>query len=133
MRKVFDEVRGTWFSATPEELVRQMWVRRLVEVFKFPRELIAVEKELQAVTHWKHVPMRRIDILCFQKVGSALKPYLLMECKQGELTDDAFAQVAGYNAYVEAPYLAVVNMQEARVMHEGKLCDTLPTYEARHG
>ena len=108
--------------------MRQMWVHRLVEQFKFPRELIAVEKELSAVATGRDLPARRVDILCFQKVDGALKPYLLMECKQGKLMEKAFAQVASYNFYVEAPYMAVANLQEVRVMSKGRVCDTLPMY-----
>jgi methylphosphotriester-DNA--protein-cysteine methyltransferase len=40
---IFDPVRKRYVTLTPEEWVRQHWLRYLVEEIQYPRSLIAVE------------------------------------------------------------------------------------------
>ena len=113
MKQVFDPIRRVWVAATPEELVRQQWIMRLIDDLHFPKELLAVEKELQSLSNSK-TPSRRIDLLSFMKQDSTLSPLLLIECKEGNLTQRALNQAIGYNYYVNAPYVALVNQEQAR-------------------
>ena len=77
----------------------------------YPKELIAVEKELKTLPHLasESVPDRRIDLICFT---NRITPLLLMECKAEPLSPKAVEQALGYNLYVKAPYVAVVNDRE---------------------
>lgn len=131
---VFDEVRRLWVKATPEEQVRQLWLRRMVGALGFPRELIVVEKAIQELPHLqsKDVPERRLDILCYGK-DKDLFPLLLIECKKESLSEGAINQVMGYNHFVRAHFAAVVSRDEARLGHfdgvQSHSCSFLPSYQ----
>ena len=117
--QVFDEVRQKWVAATPEEQVRQHWLRWMVQRLHYPKELLAVEKEIKELPHLqgKSVPDRRVDILCYGKdvhPEHLLYPLLMIECKEGPLSDKALDQVIGYNHHVGALSIAVVNLRETR-------------------
>lgn len=103
--EVFDPVRNLWVAATPEEIVRQLWIKKMVEELGYPKELIAVEKQVVGLN-------RRLDLLCYSKKKDDLKPLLLIECKAGEIGDEALSQAVGYNSAIGAPYVAVVNQNE---------------------
>lgn len=145
MKQVFDLIRQTWVAATPEEVVRQTWIYRMIGELKFPKELLAVEKELKALPHLiedkNSLPNRRIDLLSYMKTDDKLKPLLLIECKETELTQEALDQAIGYNHYVKAPYVAIVNGSGIRFRYQlsCKKCEIsrLPSYlelmESLHG
>ncbi|MBS0605272.1 MAG: type I restriction enzyme HsdR N-terminal domain-containing protein [Verrucomicrobia bacterium] len=139
-RKVFDEIRQSWVKATPEELVRQQWLRRMVGQLLYPRELLVVEKQLRELPHLcgSEVPDRRLDILCYGKSESSsppLFPLLLIECKDERLTEDAVNQVIGYNHHVRACFVAAVNLSEARMgcydaqKNKYMFCSFLPSFK----
>lgn len=118
--KIYDEVRLCWVKATPEEQVRQLWLKWMIHELHYPKELLAVEKELKELPHLfgRAVPERRIDILCYGKgihLSYPLYPLVVIECKRGPLTDKALDQVIGYNHHAMAHFVAVVNRQEARL------------------
>ena len=114
-RRLFDEIRKKWVAATPEEIVRQSLVLKMVRELGYPKELIALEKELGELPHLKNVsdvPKRRADILCYTSGGSSdapLSPLLLIECKEQGLTSAAREQVMGYNHFVKAPFIGIAS------------------------
>ena len=116
MKQVFDVVRHQWVAATPEEIVRQQWIQKMIQELGYPKEYIAVEKELVAT-------MRRADIIVYSRVCT---PLLLIECKAEALTPADFDQVIGYNATLQAPYLALVNSQQ---MILRPASDHFPSYQ----
>lgn len=129
MREVFDPIRQAWVAATPEEVVRQTWIQRMIGSLRFPKELLSVEKELRAVAKQGHeVPHRRVDVLAFMKDRDKFQPLLLMECKEGDLTEAALCQVISYNYYVQAPYVAIVNGLQIQLQGPQGKSATLPSY-----
>ena len=44
---IFDKLRKKWIILTPEEWVRQNFIKYLVGIKKYPSSLIATEKELK--------------------------------------------------------------------------------------
>jgi hypothetical protein len=114
--QLYDEVRGRWVKATPEEQVRQRWLKWMIGKLEYPKELLAVEKELKELPHLFGVdlPERRIDILCYGKGSHLLYPLLMIECKEGKLTEEAINQAIGYNHHVKACFIAIVNLEETR-------------------
>jgi hypothetical protein len=122
MKQVFDPLRNEWVAATPEEVVRQTWIQRMIHELKFPKELLAIEKELTALPHLQEskglLPARRIDLLSYMKKGDAVSPLLLIECKESVLTQEALDQALGYNHYVKAPFVAIVNQSEVRFRYQ---------------
>ncbi len=114
-QQIFDEVRSQWVKATPEEIVRQSVLRKMVGQLGYPRELIAVEKEIGELLQEQGAapPQRRIDIVCFTTIlEGGLKPLIVIECKDEPLTQQAIDQVIGYNCLIRAPYLSVVTPYE---------------------
>ena len=62
---IFDNLRKKYVVLTPEEWVRQHYVSYLIEEKRYPRSLIAVEKQLVLNNRKK-----RTDILVFKYSGA---------------------------------------------------------------
>lgn len=99
-------IRKASVAHTPEEEVRQSILSHLLHKGLYPEGLISIERGLLA----PNAPKRRSDILVY---SGDLKPLLLIECKATPLNSAAYRQVIGYNYYVKAPLLALVNQNEA--------------------
>lgn len=116
LSQLFDPVRKKWVKETPEELIRQGWIRKMTAELGFPLAQICVEKEIASLPHHapgtKNIPLRRIDILAFTNRGSSLVPLLMIECKMAPLTQKFAEQVIGYNDYVGAPFIAIANADQ---------------------
>lgn len=100
---IFDEIRKKFFILTPEEWVRQHVVRFLLDVKKYPKSLINVEK-IVTVNGLR----KRYDIVVFNPNGSIL---VLVECKAPEIktSQATFDQIARYNMTLKAQFLMVTN------------------------
>lgn len=120
---LFCPIRKESVAALPEELVRQRMLSYLIEQRGFPASLIAVEKSLKQLPHLsaadrRQVPDRRADIICFAKGikgQSTLYPLLIIECKAVKLNSRTISQVLGYNHFVRACFVAIVNQEELRM------------------
>lgn len=129
----YDSYRSKFVAATPEEIVRQKLLSMMVSDLGFPKDLIAVEKELSLLPHLKGkkgLPKRRSDVLCFAKgihQEYPLFPLLLIECKEGDLNQDAYEQALGYNHYVQAPYVGLAGKEGAFMIHPERV-PFLPKY-----
>lgn len=102
LQYIFDEVRKKWLILTPEEWVRQHFLKYLQEEKKIPKSALLIEKKME-LNH----QVKRMDILVMKK----LEPYLLVECKASEvlITQEVFEQAARYNSEIKAPYLLLTN------------------------
>lgn len=102
---IFDFIRKQWLLLNEEEWVRQNFIQFLVQELKYPLELIAVEKEIQLGELKK-----RFDILVYDRDH---KPWMLVECKAGEISLDekALYQVLRYNISMPANFLVITNGQ----------------------
>ena len=100
---IFDNLRKKYLVLTPEEWVRQHYVRFLIDEKKYPSTLIALEKQLTINNRKK-----RTDILIFNKEGN---PEIIVECKAPsiKITQDTFDQIARYNLKLKANFLVVTN------------------------
>ena len=100
---IFDNLRKKYLVLTPEEWVRQHYVRFLIDEKKYPTTLIALEKQLTINNRKK-----RTDILVFNKEGN---PEIIVECKAPsiKITQDTFDQIARYNLKLKANFLVVTN------------------------
>ncbi len=100
---IFDELRKKYIVLTPEEWVRQHFVKFLIEEKKYPVSLIAIEKQL-TINNLK----KRSDILIFSSNGT---PNIIVECKAPsiKITQDTFDQIARYNLKLNANLLIVTN------------------------
>lgn len=97
-------------AATPEELVRQTFLRALVEQYGYPQSLIGVEVPISVgagVT-------KRCDAVVYSQ---GLRPLMLLEFKAEHvaLTGEVLDQAAVYNTTVHAPYLILSNGKQTVV------------------
>ncbi len=100
---IFDFIRKKFVLLTPEEWVRQNFLKFLVEEKKYPASLIAVEKEFKLNTLSK-----RSDALVYNRSG---QPFLIIECKATTVKIDqkVFDQIARYNMKLNVELLVVTN------------------------
>jgi len=100
---IFDGLRRRWVALTPEEWVRQNFVRYLIEEKHFPASLIAVERSLRM-----NQRDFRTDIVLFSKSGN---PLVVVECKAPgiKISQLVFDQIARYNLDLRVSYLIVTN------------------------
>lgn len=103
----------------PEEQVRQHLIQHMTGPLGYPKGLLVVERALHTLPHLATVdlkcPNRRLDLLCFGRgihPKHPLYPLLLVECKATPLSDKVKSQVAGYNRYVGAYFIAIANQTE---------------------
>jgi hypothetical protein len=100
---IFDELRKKWLFLTPEEWVRQNFVKYLVKNKKYPAARIALEKEIQLGELKK-----RFDVLVYD---NAFKPWMMIECKSTGviLNDEVLRQLLRYNISVPVEYMIITN------------------------
>ena len=100
---IFDESRKTWLKLTPEEWVRQNFIRYLIYSKKYPSSLVALEKKIMVGEM-----VRRFDILVFSKEH---KPWMMVECKATSvpLSEDVLGQALRYNIAMPVDYLVITN------------------------
>ena len=100
---IFDELRKKWVVLTPEEWVRQHFVRYLIDHKNYPASLIGVE-----VTFKINSLTRRADILVYNRVGN---PVLIVECKAPgiKINSRVFDQVVAYNFRFNLKNIIVTN------------------------
>jgi hypothetical protein len=100
---IFDFIRKKFVILTPEEWVRQNFLKYLVDEKKYPASLIFVEKEFKLNNLSK-----RSDAVIYNKKGN---PVLIIECKATSVKVDqkVFDQIARYNMQLKVDFLIVTN------------------------
>ena len=100
---IFDESRKTWLRLTPEEWVRQNFIRYLIHTKNYPSSLVALEKKIVVGEMTK-----RFDILVFSKEH---QPWMMVECKSTtvSLNEEVLNQVLRYNIAMPVQYLVITN------------------------
>ncbi len=100
---IFDSLRKRWVKLTPEEWVRQHFVRFLQEVKGYPPELMNNEISLT-----QNGIKRRCDTLVADRYGC---PLAIVEYKAPTVlvSQKTFDQIVRYNMVLKAQYLMVSN------------------------
>lgn len=98
--QIFDDVRRTYVSLTPEEWVRQHCIHWLAGL-GYPLGRCSVERRIDKTG-------MRYDVLW---VDAQLRPFLLVECKAPSIrvSFDTLRQTAWYNITLKAPYILLTN------------------------
>lgn len=101
--QIFDEVRKKYLKLTPEEWVRQHWIKYLHLELGYSLQLMQVECELRV-----NGVRFRFDLLLNNTVGNA---QVLCEFKAPHIKIDqkVFNQAAKYNLELKVPYLVLSN------------------------
>jgi len=102
-KQIFDDFRKKFVTLTPEEWVRQNFLRYLVTEKKYPRSLISVESGLKLYQRRK-----RTDIVVYDNLG---KPLMIVECKAPEvlINQNVFDQIVRYNMALQVNFLILTN------------------------
>ena len=100
---IFDSVRKRFVLLTPEEWVRQHFIRYLIEEKKYPKSLMAVEKQITL-----NGKLFRFDLLVYRRTG---QPLLIAEFKAPnvKITQETFDQVVRYNMALKVERVVVSN------------------------
>jgi type I site-specific restriction-modification system R (restriction) subunit len=100
---IFDLVRKRFVLLTPEEWVRQHFMRYLSEEKKYPESLMAVEKQITL-----NGKLFRFDLLVYRRNG---QPLLIAEFKAPgvKISQDTFDQVVRYNMALKVERVVVSN------------------------
>lgn len=101
--EIFDEIRRKYIVLTPEEWVRQNFIKYLINKKNYPAQLMAVEKSITLNT------MKvRPDIVIYTNKAY---PLLIVECKAPSviINQNSFDQIAKYNFSLKVKLLAVTN------------------------
>ena len=103
--QIFDPCRKKWVLLTPEEWVRQNMLQYLIQICKYPVELIEIEKKIQLGTLTK-----RFDILVYR----GITPWMIIECKEANtpLNEKTILQLLQYQQVLDATYLIASNGQD---------------------
>lgn len=101
--EIFDEFRKKYITLTPEEWVRQNFIRFLKEEKKYPTALIAIEKGIKVNNMQK-----RFDAVIHNRDG---KPIMLIEFKSPDIkiSQKVMEQISRYNLNLNVDYLLVSN------------------------
>jgi hypothetical protein len=114
IQKVRCLVRHEWMKATPEEIVRQKLLQKMLEEWGYPHSLILVEKalsELPGIKNSQKLPRRRMDVVSYAKnSNNQLTPLIVIECKAacGLPSAATTRQLLGYNYHIGAPFVGII-------------------------
>lgn len=102
-RQIYDIVRKRFIALTPEEWVRQNFMRYMIDFLRYPASLLSVERMVKV-----NGLSQRADIVVYNREG---KPWLIVECKAPSvaLSQDTFLQAARYNQDLSLPYFVLTN------------------------
>ncbi len=100
---IFDDIRRKYIVLTPEEWVRQNFIKYLNDYLHYPASLMHIEGALKLNGN-----TFRADLLVYNKKA---EPLLLVEFKAPEvkISQETFNQIARYNLTYKVPYLIVSN------------------------
>ena len=101
-KEIFDTIRCRFVLCTPEEAVRQTYIRYLMDVLQVPSVAISVEKKIT----YNNLT-RRYDIVVFSKENCLL----IVECKSPatKLSEITLQQISVYNSHLQAKYIILFN------------------------
>ena len=100
---IFDDLRKKFVALTPEEWVRQHFIRFLINVKHYPTSLIAIEKQL-VINGLK----KRCDAVVYSRNA---EPLMIIEFKATtvSIAQQTFDQAAVYNSKLKVDYFIISN------------------------
>lgn len=126
---IFDPIRKMLVLKTPEEIVRQKFIRYLIKDLNVPENKIEIEV---AMSHFEKGARGRADIVVYNEDNEAL---FLVECKSPNISliDTVWEQIFKYDKIVLAYFLIVTNGKNTlAVRFDGeqyKYLIDLPSYD----
>lgn len=101
--QVWDAIRRKWLVLTPEEWVRQNFIRYMIEELGVSANYVIQEHIVKIATM-----SQRADILVRDPNNNNV---MVVECKAADVAidDSVFAQVVRYNSVIGAEYVVLTN------------------------
>lgn len=96
-------IREKQIKLTPEEVVRQIYTYRLIEFYKYPKELIEFEKKIQ---FGREIDQKRADIVVYK--NDKITPAIIIELKRPSEEND-LSQLKSYLNAEGAPIGVATN------------------------
>lgn len=100
---IWDPIRRKYVQATPEEIVRQLFIHYLLDEQKTTATRISVERQIMV-----YGQRRRYDLMIHDRTGA---PLVLIEVKAPKINLDqsVLDQIARYNMVMNVAFLIVTN------------------------
>ena len=123
-KTVWDPLRKKEVALTPEEEVRQWFIRVLEREMGVPEHMMRSEV---AFTFGSSKKKYRADILVF---GKDTSPVAVVDCKRPgtELDSEVLEQALRYNMVMGAPWIMITNGRQTFIAHNGVFTQTIPSY-----
>jgi len=120
--QIFSPLRQKWVPLTPEEMVRQQYLKVLAEEYGFTHDHMAEEIEVTGTGS----AQARADFIIWrtpQDKAAQNSPLIVVECKADNVSIDraVYAQGENYARLTNAPFFVTHNHRETRywrVLHE---------------
>jgi type I restriction enzyme M protein len=125
--KVFSPVRQKWLPLTPEERVRQEYLRVLTQEYGYVTDQMAEEMDVTG----RGSAQARADFVIWRSAQDKIDqkpPFIIVECKSDNVTIKAedYAQGEHYARMTDAPFFVTHNSRETKYWRVKK--DRMPGY-----
>ena len=129
MTTFFDKARGRDVIVTPEEDVRQNFIKYLVDELGYPHNVMRIERK---IINEMQEGIRRPDIVIYNKHGL---PCVVVECKAKgvKVCEDTALQVMNYNKHICAEYIIITNGRETycwRLVENKYIASNIPRFDS---
>ncbi len=116
--QIFAPLKDKWLVATPEEIVRQKYILRLVNDYGFSLDQMA--QEVQVNNSQRGQGRASADIVIWKnKKGKqdAMSPAIVVECKAEHITvrEEDYFQGYNYASWAGADFFVTTNLKETRI------------------
>jgi len=120
--KIFDPLRKKFVALTPEEGVRQWFIKVLHDQFGYPYHIMRSEvafnfgQEVFSMAAGSSRKVYRADIVIYDR---AAKPLVTVECKRPEvpLTEAVAQQALRYNSVLDTRWIVLTNGTNTILFH----------------
>jgi type I restriction enzyme M protein len=125
--QIYSQVRKKWLPLTPEELVRQEFLKILIQEYDYRLDQIAEEIDVTG----SGSAQARADFVIWRTARDRLDqkpPFIIVECKSDNVAIKAkdYAQGEHYARYASAPFFVTHNSRETKYWRIKK--DKMPGY-----
>ncbi|MEB2804913.1 N-6 DNA methylase [Campylobacter upsaliensis] len=115
--QIYSYIRQKWLVATPEEIVRQNFVCKLVSEYGY--DLNQMQEELAVSKNLRGGGNARADIAIWRSIDDKIDkkpPFIIVECKADYISISAndYYQGENYARYTNAPFFVTHNSKETR-------------------
>jgi type I restriction enzyme M protein len=116
--KIFAPLKAKWLVAKPEEEVRQKYICRLVDSYRY--SLDQMDQELKVNNSHRGQGAARADIVVWRNKedkGNSKSPIIVVECKAEAITIREADYFQGYNyaSWAGADFFVTTNLKETRI------------------